>query len=107
MILGIPSWLYTGVVEASTPEVLTLHRDYLLIKGGLARFVYRLARKAAGDSVAEYGFALIHARSGSERRRAAFEADLRTLVAANDLPDYSLTERRGPSGSVLRMVRRT
>lgn len=107
VILGIPSWLYTGVVEASTPEVLTLHRDYLLIKGGLARFVYRLARKAAGDSVAEYGFALTHARSGSERRRAAFEADLRTLVAANDLPDYSLTERGGPSGSVLRMVRRT
>jgi plasmid replication initiation protein len=105
--LGIPSWLYSGVVDSRTPEVLTLHRDYLLIKSGMARFVYRLARKAAGDGNAEYGFGLIHARSGSERRRAAFDADLRALIAADDLPDYRLAERHGPSGSVLCMVRRT
>ena len=94
-------------MDAQTPEVLTLNPDYLLIKGGLARFVYRLARKAAGDGQADYGFDLFRARSGSQRRAAAFDSDLRALIAANDLPDYALTEINGASGSVLRMRRRT
>ena len=105
--LGIPNWLYSGVMDAQTPEVLTLNPDYLLIKGGLARFIYRLARKAAGDGQADYGFDLVRARSGSLRRAAAFDTDLRALIAANDLPDYDLAEVSGASGSVLRMRRRT
>lgn len=105
--LGIPNWLYSGVMDAQTPEVLTLNPDYLLIKGGLARFIYRLARKAAGDGKAEYGFDLIQKRSGSQRRHAAFVKDLRTLIAANDLPDYALKEIPGASGSLLQMTRRT
>ena len=94
----IPEWIYKGVVNHTKPEVLTVHPDYFLIEGGLARFVYRLARKAAGSSVARYRFATIHERSGSSGTAKKTTWAIRQLIKANDLPEYDLKEEKGTDG---------
>ncbi|WP_367197482.1 replication initiator protein A [Amorphus sp. 3PC139-8] len=102
--ITIPDWIYDGVMTHKTPEILTVNPDYFLIRGGLARFIYRLARKAAGVDTASYSFRSIYARSGSTRQYRKFCFDLRCLIAANDLPDYRLTEIQGQDGPMLHMA---
>lgn len=104
--LVIPEWLYEGVVSHANPEVLTISQDYFLIRQGLARFLYRLARKAAGRGVATYSLASIHERSGTTREFKKFVYDIRQIVAANDLPDYTLEVLAGKDGPLLKMSRR-
>lgn len=99
--ITIPDWIYEGVVSHKAPEVLTVNADYFLIRKGLARFIYRLARKAAGRSKASYSFATVHARCGTTRQFKKFTHELRQLIAANDLPDYELTESAGKDGPLL------
>lgn len=103
----IPDWIYQGVCTHKTPEVLTVDPDYLLISGGLARFVYRLARRAAGPNTARYSFHTVHARSGSTRELKKFAHDLRAIIKANDLPGYTLAEDVGTEGPILVMTSRT
>ncbi len=102
----IPDWIYAGVLAHKMPEVLTMNPDYFLIEKGLARFLYRLARKAAGQGEAIYSLQTIHARTGSTRAFKKFCFDIRALVRANDLPDYALELIDGPEGGLLRMRHR-
>ena len=104
--LVVPDWIYDQIVTAEKPEVLTIHPDYFLISSPLARFIYRLARKAAGSGSAVYSFASLHARSGSTRTKAGFDYDLRHLAAVNDLPEYDLRIESGREGPMLRMSAR-
>ncbi|WP_198137881.1 replication initiator protein A [Verminephrobacter eiseniae] len=46
----MPQWLYSEVVEVKSPAVLTVHPEYFLIEPGIGRFLYRLARRAAGKA---------------------------------------------------------
>ena len=100
----IPDWMYDAVTMHNHPEVLTVDPDYFLLKKGLARFVYRLARKAAGKGEALYSFKAIHARSGSTRDIYNFTKSLRNLIASNALPSYDLFEIQGAEGPLLRMA---
>lgn len=104
--LIIPEWIFDGVSLHKTPEVLTVDPDYLLIRGGLARFVYRLARKAAGTKEARYYFRSVHERSGSTREFKKFAHDLREIILRNDLPGYMLAETPGKEGPMLIMTPR-
>jgi len=104
--IDIPEWIYDAVTTHQKPEVLTVHRDYFLIEKGLGRFIYRLARKAAGIGEATYSVQTIHQRTGSTRELRKFAFDLRQLVAANDLPEYDLALIEGKDGTLLRMARR-
>lgn len=99
----IPDWMYDAVTMHTNPEVLTVDPDYFLLKKGLARFVYRLARKAAGKNEATYSFASVHTRSGSTRPLNKFTHDLRALIADNALPGYELHEVSGIEGPQLCM----
>lgn len=102
----IPDWIYEGVVKHSKPEVLTVNPDYFLIDRGLGRFIYRLARKAAGYGTARYSVSLLRERSGSEASPKEFARMVREIVAANDLPDYALALEDGKDGQLLTMTRR-
>lgn len=104
--IDIPDWIYDAVTTHTKPEVLTVNRDYFLIDSGLARFVYRLARKAAGTNEATYAVSSIHERTGSTRDFRKFLYDLKQLVAANDLPEYSLDLIDADNELLLRMTRR-
>lgn len=105
--ITVPDWIYEGIVNHKNPDILTVNPDYFLIRKGLARFVYRMARKAAGTGEARYMFDTVHRRSGSTRALRKFAFDLREIIAANDLPDYHLSEERGKDGPVLRMRSRS
>lgn len=104
--IDIPEWVYQAVITHEKPEVLTIHRDYFLIDKGIARFLYRLARKAAGMSEARYTLRSLHERSASTRDLKKFAYDIRQLVAANDLPEYDLALVEGKDEPVLVMSRR-
>ncbi|WP_255448531.1 replication initiator protein A [Telmatospirillum sp. J64-1] len=104
--ITIPDWIYQGVTGHQKPEILTVNADYFLIRKGLARFIYRLARKAAGTGEAAYSFETVHARCGTTRQLKKFAHELRQLIAANDLPDYELAEGNGKDGPLLLITSR-
>jgi len=103
----IPDWIYEAVVTHDNPQILTVNPDYFLVDKGLGRFIYRLARKSAGVNSARYCFKTIYDRSGSAGTFKEFCRMLRQIVAANDLPDFHLTEEKGKDGPVLRMCARS
>lgn len=99
--ITIPDWIYEAVNQYDDPEVLTVNPDYFLINKGLGRFIYRLARKAAGTHEAVYAFRTVHMRSGTTREFKKFAHQLRQLIKTNDLPDYDISERPGQEGPLL------
>jgi len=101
-----PNWIYREVIESRQPEVLTVHRDYFLIEPGIGRFVYRLARRAAGKTQARWSFQTIYERSGSAGTFKEFCRLLRRIIEANDLPEYALAEEPGQEGPLLVMQNR-
>lgn len=104
--IELADWMYREVVEGKNPDVLTVHPDYFLIDPGVGRFVYRLARRAAGRSQAKWAFQTIYERSGSSGTFKKFTFTLRQLIKTNDLPEYVLAEEAGQSGPLLIMTYR-
>lgn len=93
--IDIPDWVYQGVVSpGETPSILTLNSDYFLISRPIAKFIYRLARKATGTTgMAEYGLQTLYERSGSAMPFRKFREALEEVVTAADkdpLPDFDL-----------------
>jgi len=110
--IEIPEWVYEGVVtHDEAPSILTLHPDYFLISRPLARFIYRLARKACGTSgVAEYGLRTLYDRSGSQMPFGKFCKMIAEVVEATSttpLPDYDIAITKGKNGDKLRMLDRS
>lgn len=101
-----PQWIYDRIVEGKQPDVLTVHPDYFLIDPGIGRFLYRLARRAAGKGAAKWSFQTIYERSGSTGTFKKFRENLRKIITANDLPEYDLREEPGQSGPQLVMTHR-
>ncbi len=107
--IDIPDWVYEGVVKPDgRPSILTLNPDYFLITRPIAKFLYRLARKAAGQTEARYGMTELHKRSGSKLPKHKFRQAIKEIVeAAVPLPDYDLSLIEGEREPVLRMVNRS
>lgn len=101
-----PDWLYSQIVEGMQPNVLTVHPDYFLIEPGIGRFVYRLARQAAGKGQAKWSFKTLFERSGSSGELKKFAFTLRKLIEKDDLPEYALSEEAGQVGPLLVMRHR-
>lgn len=108
--ITIPDWVYTSIVRNENKlPLLTLHQDYFLISSGLGRFIYRLARKAAGKSDARYSVRELHRRSGSTQELRKFAYDLREFVTrtqAFPMPEYDLSIEDGRDDQMLFMRRR-
>lgn len=104
--IELPDWIYKEVVEAKNPDVLTVHPDFFLIEPGIGRFVYRLARRAAGKTNATWSFQTVYERSGSTGAFKEFCRILRRIIKANDLPEYILAEESGQNGPLLVMTYR-
>jgi plasmid replication initiation protein len=107
--IDIPAWVYEGVVKPDgKPSILTLNPDYFLITRPIAKFLYRLARKAAGQTEAKYGLTELHKRSGSKLPRHKFKQAIEEIVqSSTPLPDYDLSLIDGEHEPVLKMVNRT
>lgn len=108
--IEIPNWVYDGVVQPlGKPSILTLNPDYFLITKPIARFIYRLARKAAGQTEAFYKMKDLHYRSGSQLPLRKFRQTVEEVVkstVSDPLPDYDLELREGREGTVLYMRKR-
>lgn len=108
--IEIPDWVYDGIVhERNLSSVLTLNPDYFLLKKATARFVYRLARKAAGQGEAHYRVEDLHMRSGTTAPLWKFEQKIKELVDQSEtepLPDYDLRLSDGRDGCVLHIRKR-
>lgn len=101
--IEVPNWIYREIVDSKQPEILTIHEDYFLIESGIGRFLYRLARRVAGNGQAVWSFRLLYERSGSSGSFKEFCRLLRNLIEANNLPEYELVEAQGKAGPVLVM----
>lgn len=111
--IEIPEWVYNGVVTSpgNRPSILTLNPDYFAITRPLAKFIYRIARKACGThGFAEYGFETLYQRSGSAGPYRKFRDTLLKLVEASKsdpLPDFNIEVIAGKGGTeLLRMTSR-
>jgi plasmid replication initiation protein len=107
--IEVPEWVFreVAVADGNRPGVLTVHPDYFLIKQGIGRYLYRLARRAAGCTEAKWNFATIYERSGSTGTLKKFTEKLQKIIAANDLPEYDLRKEYGQSGPQLVMTHRS
>ncbi|MBT9293102.1 replication initiator protein A [Prosthecodimorpha staleyi] len=108
--ITIPDWVWLSVVRPDKSlSILTLNPDYFLISSAIGRFIYRLARKAAGKNEARYKVSDLHHRSGSSQELRFFARDLRRFVATTKLfplPDYDLALTEGRDEMILHMQRR-
>jgi len=108
--IDIPAWVYEGVVRPDgKPSILTLNPDYFLINRPIAKFIYRLARKAAGEGEARYSLGELRKRSGSKLPTHKFRQAIQEIVATTQnspLPDYDLSLEDGKQDLILTMRRR-
>jgi plasmid replication initiation protein len=90
----LPDWFYQGVLDRSL--VLTIDRAYFGLRGGIERWLYRIARKHAGRQTRGWMFDVhhLHAKSGSLARLSDFALDIRRIAARQSLPGYRLAIRR-------------
>jgi plasmid replication initiation protein len=97
--LRLSNWLFKGITSGR--GVLTLDREWFLLKGGLERVIYRMARKHAGDQAHGWTcrFDVLYAKTGSDEPKRNFALRLRKLIARNDLPRYAMTATRTNDGS--------
>lgn len=96
--ITLPQWLYRAVLDH---RVLSLDSRYFDLSGGLARWLYRVSRKQAGDRPDGWRWTLadLHQRSGVTRPLKGFAYDLRKLIEANPLPEYWLTAYADDTGT--------
>jgi plasmid replication initiation protein len=90
--------------------VLSIHEDYFLLTGGVARWLYRIARKHAGQQDTGWQFTMrqLYEKSGSAARISDFAIMVREVVSADALPEYTLAiARNGEGEEVVSMVRRS
>lgn len=104
--IELPQWIYKQIAESRKPDVLTVHPDYFLIDSGLGRFLYRLARQAAGKGQARWYFLTVFERSGSTGKFKEFCRMIRQIIEADDMPEYRITEEKGAEGPMLVMTYR-
>ncbi len=106
MTITLPRWLYEGVVEHR--DVLAISPQYFGLSSGIARWLYRLARRHAGRQPTGWRFTMqrLHERSGSTRAMKDFAKDVRKVAAAQGVPEYRLDLIRGQTGEeVVSMIR--
>lgn len=97
----LSDWLYRAVMAKS---VLTLSRDYFRLRKPLERRIYELARKHCGRQPAwQVSVDTLLKKSGSASPRRVFRKMLRDMIAADHLPDYTMTEE---PGDLIRFARR-
>lgn len=105
--IEIPNWIYQEVTQGTNPHVLTISPEYFSISSGIAKFLYRLACKAAGTRPAIWGFRTLYERSFSKGSFNTFNQSLRKIINNNVLPEFHLQEIQGKNKEPqLRMERR-
>jgi len=107
MTLTLPDWLFDGILMKG--GVLTIHEDYFLLTGGIERWLYRVARKHAGQQEHGWQFTMrqLYEKSGASSRFSDFALDVRKVVEADSLPEYTAMMHKNEEGEeVIHFLRR-
>ncbi|WP_271829595.1 replication initiator protein A [Commensalibacter communis] len=84
----LPDWLYRSI---TANQVLTISPDYFRLRKPLDRRIYELARKHCGNQKEwKIGLELLLRKTGSSEKLKGFRQSIKSLVATNELPDYSV-----------------
>jgi|AntRauTorcE11898_2_1112593.scaffolds.fasta_scaffold06878_3 plasmid replication initiation protein len=107
--MTVPAWIFRAVTE-SRREVLSITPLYFELTSGIDRFLYRLARRHAGNGLDNrngwaFSFRDLHKRSGSSMRYADFAKALRRAIEKQAIPTYELIEEPGANGDPLVRMR--
>lgn len=88
--ITLSQWLYDGICAKGS--LLKVEPTYFKLTSGLKRFLYRTARKHAGNSKDGWEFSIekLYEKSGSEQEFKKFKSDLKSAVLDNNIPDYSI-----------------
>jgi plasmid replication initiation protein len=107
MTMTLPDWLFDGILMKG--GVLTIHEDYFLLTGGIERWLYRVARKHAGMQEMGWQFTMrqLYEKSGSTSRFSDFAIDVRKVIEADSLPEYTTVLHKNEEGDeVVHFLRR-
>jgi plasmid replication initiation protein len=88
--ITLSEWLYE--LCCAQGSLLKSNSLYFDITSGLQKFLYRTARRHAGNNRDGWEFTVktLYAKSGSEGSLKLFKSKLKKVVFENDLPDYSM-----------------
>jgi plasmid replication initiation protein len=97
--ITLSPWLYE--LCCARGSLLKSSISYFDITSGLKKFLYRTARKHAGNNRDGWEFTIenLYEKSGSEGSLKLFKSKIKKVVFENDLPDYSMKwiEKNGKS----------
>ena len=81
-------------------RTLLPEEPYFLLTGGIERWLYRVARKHAGHQEGGWQFTMrqLHEKSGSSSRLSDFAIDVRKVVEADSLPEYTAMMHKNEEG---------
>ena len=87
--ITLSPWLYE--LCCAQGNLLKSSIDYFDMKSGLKKFLYRTARKHAGNNRDGWEFSIekLYEKSGSENDFRKFKAKLKAAVLDDDIPEYS------------------
>lgn len=90
--IELPPWLYNAILRRR--DILAVHPDYFRLTGGLARWLYRLARKAVPDKAEvpaiHFRMDTLREKSGTTRPLKKFAFDIRKIAESDSLPEYGI-----------------
>ncbi len=88
--ITLSEWLYE--LCCAQGSLLKSNSLYFDLTSGLKRFLYRTARKHAGNNKDGWEFSVkqLYEKSGSESNFKLFKSKIKRAISDNDLPDYSL-----------------
>jgi plasmid replication initiation protein len=87
--IKLSDWFYKAIIANA---LLTINRDYFLLRKPLERRIYELARKHCGDSKEFHiGLQKLHIKIGTTAPLFKFRAAFREIAKTNNLPDYKIS----------------
>lgn len=91
--ITLSEWLYDGICKKGS--LLKVSQEYFYLTSGLKKFLYRTARKHAGNNdFWEFSIETLYEKSGSEQIFRFFKRDLKKAIFDNDIPEYFLEWRQ-------------
>jgi plasmid replication initiation protein len=85
--LELSSWFFNRLVQDRA--VLSIDPDYFLLTGGIERWLYRVARKHAGDNdVWSFPLKTLYDKYPPGRDYRRFKNDLKKVVEKDCIPEY-------------------
>ena len=105
MSITLAQWFFMGAINQTM--LLAVDPDYFSLRGGIERWLYRVARKHAHGLPEGFSFTLstLHEKSGSEQPKPQFKRDLRKVIERGDILGYGFewTERGRGQDPLLRI----